>query len=241
MDNVNNDHSIANLAEYLKLVEQPPAFLFRGVTRTNYRLIPSVTRDWDPSTFPLSKLERWLLSEFKRRAIPWLTAFHPRDEWEWLMLAQHHGVPTRLLDWTMNPLAALFFACRGHLDADGVVYVLAELPLLETQVVRDPFRVDEDYYIRPPHISPRVAAQTSCFTVSKDPVKPIQCRERPITVRADAKSNLLRQIARYGMSEASLFPDLDGLGRELKRDAANQNSDHQNSLQTDAKVTRLNS
>jgi len=107
---VNNDHTIVTLEQYLKQAEQPLSFLFRGVTRSDaHTLIPSVARDWKEDTFPLLNLEERLLADFKRRALPWLTLFHPRNEWEWMMLAQHHGVPTRLLDWTKNPLTALFW------------------------------------------------------------------------------------------------------------------------------------
>lgn len=228
MSEMSFDASIVTVDQYLKYAEQPLSFLFRGVTDIDkHMLIPSVARDWTEGTFPLLGLEKQILSEFKRRALPWLSQFHPRNEWEWLMLAQHHGVPTRLLDWTTNPLVGLFFACRGHWDADGAVYMLPKLPQLEADVVQDPFYVDMDYYIRPPHISPRVAAQSAFFTVSKEPKRSlVQVRTQRIVVRADAKRDLLGQIARYGISEAALFPDLDGLGRDLKHEAENENLAH---------------
>lgn len=55
----------------------------------------------------------------------------PANDWEWLFLAQHHNVPTRLLDWTENALVALYFACEpvkapleGSPQPDGDVWVL---------------------------------------------------------------------------------------------------------------------
>ena len=46
------------------------------------------------------------------------------DHFGWLFLAQHYGVPTRLLDWTENPLVAAYFAVLDHPDDDGCIWAL---------------------------------------------------------------------------------------------------------------------
>jgi hypothetical protein len=97
---------------------------FRGCTRKAYRLVPSLGRD----PFEL-KHERGLINAFKQNAVH-LAEHRPQSEWEWVFLARHHGVPTRLLDWTESPLIGLYFAVNSvqlsdrNDDHDGALWVL---------------------------------------------------------------------------------------------------------------------
>lgn len=98
--------------EFFSLVQDSsggPEMLFRGVTDKARKLVPSIGRGTsDHVGGDIESLESRILSEFKKLSVPILKTT-PASELEWLFLAQHYGLPTRLLDWSSNPLVALFF------------------------------------------------------------------------------------------------------------------------------------
>jgi hypothetical protein len=94
--------------------------VFRGEGRATNELTTSLQRLGGP----FAELERHLLRNFQKYAHRDAVA---RDStWHWLALAKHHGLPTRLLDWSHSPYVALHFATENPalLDADGVVWAV---------------------------------------------------------------------------------------------------------------------
>ena len=93
-------------------------FAFRGMSRADSDLTTSLVRlGGDPH-----ELERHLLRNFRKYAA---RGDVPVDSlWNWLALGQHHGLPTRLLDWTYSPYVALHFVTANleRYDLDGVVW-----------------------------------------------------------------------------------------------------------------------
>ena len=92
--------------------------VYRGATAAEWPLLTSLDR-LGGTTPPHAKrgLEAHLLRNFIRYARPYFPG-HVQSDWELLVAAQHHGVPTRLLDWTYSPLVAAHFATATHLDAE---------------------------------------------------------------------------------------------------------------------------
>lgn len=68
--------------------------------------------------------ENEILAHFKKEACSVINSVPLNDDFTWLQYAQHYGVPTRLLDFTGNPLIALYFCCSGETESDGAVWVL---------------------------------------------------------------------------------------------------------------------
>ena len=147
-------------------------FLFRGQNR-DFALLPKLARL--QLRGEINNVEKLMIDEFKRTSLP-MSEYKPEDEWDLLALAQHHGLPTRLLDWTYSALVALWFTVNDipHRNDTGdtgcgVVWIL-------TPEVED-FRTDMEKYgplsdkitkiFLPKIVSRRISAQAGAFTVHK--------------------------------------------------------------------------
>ena len=164
------------------------------------------------------KHETWLLEEFKKGARP-LAPTPPQNQWEWLALAQHHGLATRLLDWTTNSLGALYFACEDqHSTADSVVWCYHHAG--ETaNPSKDPFSVKVVTSYWPPHVTQRITVQGGCFTAhppnsARSPNKwPGDLRQ--LVISSASRHRIRRELAQLGITRSTLFPDLDGIAASI--------------------------
>ncbi len=103
--------------------EQFQGIWYRGVPSTRLNLLPTLHR----AKIPVVD-EAYLMNRFKQNAYEFLVD-RPQGEWEWMLLARHHGLPSRLLDWTENPLVGLFFASdrynNHYSNSNGVLWCLS--------------------------------------------------------------------------------------------------------------------
>lgn len=210
-----------NFSEFVDIVERlgndSELMLFRGQAEKG-NLLPSIARK-NPKTDSTSA-EQELIKELKRMGASILPK-NDLDDWDLLVIAQHFGMKTRLLDWTSNPLAALFFACNDWKKEDVYVYALdANRYLKEPQ--KGPFDTGRTQVIRPKLNNPRIIAQHGWFTAhkySKSSKKFVPLEKnneisesvQEIKIPEDTREKLLKSLDRHGVSSRTLFPDLEGL------------------------------
>jgi hypothetical protein len=134
-----------------------------------------------------------------------LLATLPANEWEWLAIARHHGLPTRLLDWTHNVLTALYFAMVDNVEVDGQIFAIAASAEASEYTVTPRIRAQEGLFIACPKVD-----------VPLDQTLPKEWSIERLRVPAKRKEHLRYELFRIGVHESSLFPGLDGLAARVR-------------------------
>jgi hypothetical protein len=148
------EKSISTIAEYIDLIKElgEEGFtFFRGQDSfVQHKLLPSLLRrDNDTKNRIYSdKCDKTFLNTFKSRAIAYLN-FVPQNDWEWMSTAQHYGLPTRLLDWSQSPLAALFFAVENEYFKNLLAGDNPVVWALNPIILNEKVRCIDDYNIIP--------------------------------------------------------------------------------------------
>jgi len=222
---------------------------FRGESRDFYSLIPKIGRlvkDRGASTEGKIHLdlrmpadmygERHALQEFKKAARA-LVAVQPTNTWEWMALAQHHGLPTRLLDWSVNPLIALYFAVaetyneidlkRDNLISPkyngGAAFYIAHTRygLSEIDEESDPYEAKTCFFSAPV-VTARIRSQSGVFSIQKNPHKPLHeqiYKKEHIHkyhIPFELRAVLAKELRLLGVNHAFVYPDLDGLAKYIQ-------------------------
>jgi len=191
--------------------------IYRGMKSVDYPLIPKVGRLNPPESIgSREKNEHEILRLFKERAFQYLD-FTPASDWDWLAIGQQYGLPTRLLDWTDNPLVACFFAVEGSSEDDSVIYAYRNKSYISVDQHPDPFKYSEVGKFIPRHLTQRITTQGGLFTVHPNPYERFESADMDKIVIANAiRPNLKKTLNKYGVNRFALFPGLDGLAAHIE-------------------------
>ncbi|MGM8850951.1 FRG domain-containing protein [Salinicola halophyticus] len=221
----NKIFSIGGLVEIIRAEKKcgEGSLWFRGQADKDWNLLPSLLRQ----KYGMS--ESTLLTRFKQSAAM-LTASKPLNSFDWIFLMQHYGVPTRLLDWTENPLVALYFAVENkNTEEDAALWILRPnklnthahiddkdesdyIPSFDDDEVEgystERVRIDKRMKLLPiatiaTRNNPRIQAQLGTFTIHHNASVPIE--------EVGDKEHC-RKIIIPGDSKAQIRSDLSNLG-----------------------------
>lgn len=230
---------------------------FRGESGSGKSLCPKIAA-FDEN------IENYILQTFRRQAGGFINVTPRRENTdEWLFLAQHHGVPTRLLDWTEGALLALYFAInrkneyprvfmlnpRKLNDTAGSKAAVPNYPLSwikggelwvalawqkrkhnnSQKALMNEIGLNLEIPLALPatYRDQRMVAQRSCFTIHGTLLEPIEdifkkknirMSEHLFEYRIDGEEidSMLEELSIFGVSGATIFPDLDHLAGDLR-------------------------
>lgn len=216
---------ISSFPDYIEQACSEPlnGYLFRGVSDArNHALVPSIGRPAGHQKLSLAEItskEKHGLKRFRLEGARFVS--DSPDLWTWMVLARHHGLPVRLLDWTKNPLVALFFAVWEKPSSSAAVYAENFGKHIDIEAEPDPFSIRKTGKFQPPHSSSRVAAQASMLSIHPDPRK-VHDSEKLVRFDLPTKliPNLKASLRRCGIHPATIFPDLSGVAASIRYEGA---------------------
>jgi len=231
---------IKKLSEYTEYVEELPVqFILSRGQSDDYPLLPSaLRRDISTGTRKYPKrsirsfLEQFRINSYQYMDNPW----DIKNDVEWMIYAQHYGVPTKLMDFTTSHITSLLFAVEKSFQAkeekDAVVYFLNpyELNLKNKQQsqiinVSETDKVsseghDGPFAVQGRKINARLNAQKGLFVLFQDDDEALETLAdeailRKLTIRGDATKNILSSLYSMGISFTHIYPELSSVAKDI--------------------------
>lgn len=230
---------ITKLSEYISYIEELPKefSLSRGQFR-NYQLLPGALRKDNYNKRKYSKrVIRDFLEKFKIDAHQYIPNINDiKNEIEWMLYAQHYGLPTKLLDFTTSHITSILFAVeksfQNEISENAVVYFLNPLALnhkfkQESKIVNiseiqdnNIIQQDGPIVVNGKKLNTRINAQKGLFVLFQDDDKPLEeivddSILRKIEICKDDMTNILSSLYIMGISFTHLYPELESVTKDI--------------------------
>ncbi|NVK82742.1 MAG: FRG domain-containing protein [Cytophagia bacterium] len=200
-----------DLLDHFKELRNSTSFRFRGQSRENWDLVPKAGRP----PF-VDRNDHEIFRNWKRRAKGLIGINHDSDM-DLLTIAQHYGLATRLLDWSLNPLVATYFACVDNFDYNGQLFIYKS-SVTSSDQFKTPFKTDTQSIkmIQPVGTNSRLNNQLGYFTLHNPPNLPLKSSHLyDIIIPSNLKQEIIYMLNQYGVNNLSIFPDIEGLTQHL--------------------------
>lgn len=230
---------ISKLSEYMSYVEGLPSefSLSRGQSK-NYPLLPSALRVDSSGNRRYSKrvirnfLEQFKINSYQYMETPWAI----KNEIEWMLYAQHYGIPTKLMDFTTSHVISLLFSVERSFqddnDDDAVVYFLNPSTLNtktkeQSQIINisgdeviNSEGHDGPFVVQGRKINSRVNAQKGLFVIFQDDDEALENTSnetilRKIVINGEDKKTILSSLYSMGISFTHIYPELSSVAKDI--------------------------
>lgn len=213
-----------NISEYLALIrERGYSCCYRGQVE-DWPLIPSISRLKDKLFIDgLLEVEEEIISKFRQYSYPYIEN-KKSSYFDLIIQSQHYGLPTRLLDFTTNPLIALYFAVEKNSNSkSGVVWAIDEF----SEDKEPNLNLDEIVFYEPNHINERIINQKSVFAVfplkrNTEEIEPLENQNmrilQKITIPFNSKEKIKDELNFLGINEMSIYPGMEGIVNQIRKD-----------------------
>ncbi|MTC50883.1 FRG domain-containing protein [Providencia alcalifaciens] len=221
----NNKVQITCVQELVSIVDGNSSlgYLYRGESDFEYKLKPSLARYSDRAAingYDLLGNEKYSLQIFNSE-LPQYHKNHVNGKFELMAIAQHHGLPTRLLDWSLSPLVALYFAVNENKGTDASLYSFRTGSMrwaTEDDISKSVDENEEEdvFVYQSKHLTPRLKNQQGVFTFHKRFEEEFNNPNlQKYRIPVDCIDSIKWQLIQLGITDKVIYGDLDALCKTL--------------------------